>query len=52
MVRFLRENLEKAGCGVSENFFKAVNCDKRIAGGYVRGKGVALLCSFFCYFFS
>ena len=52
MVRFLRENLEKAGCGVSENFFKAVNCDKRIAGGYVRGKGVALFCSFFCYFFS
>jgi inner membrane protease ATP23 len=39
MVRFFRENLEKAGCGVSENFFKAVNCDKSIAGGYVRGKG-------------
>ncbi|KAJ6752837.1 MITOCHONDRIAL INNER MEMBRANE PROTEASE [Salix koriyanagi] len=44
MVRFLRENLEKAGCGVSENFFKAVNCDKSIAGGYVRGKGI-MVCS-------
>ncbi|PNS96514.1 hypothetical protein POPTR_017G120800v4 [Populus trichocarpa] len=44
MVRFFRENLEKAGCGVSENFFKAVNCDKSIAGGYVRGKGI-MVCS-------
>ncbi|KAL3568349.1 hypothetical protein D5086_031000 [Populus alba] len=44
MVRFLRENLEKAGCGVSENFFKAVNCDRSIAGGYVRGKGI-MVCS-------
>ncbi|KAJ6298678.1 hypothetical protein OIU76_019769 [Salix suchowensis] len=39
MVKFLREHMGKAGCGVGEKFVKAVNCDKKIAGGYVRGEG-------------
>ncbi|KAF2316539.1 hypothetical protein GH714_041880 [Hevea brasiliensis] len=46
IVKFLKEHLEKAGCGVGDNFIKAVNCDKKISGGYVRGEGVTLLCSF------
>jgi len=40
--------MEKAGCGVGENFLKAVNCDKKIAGGYVRGEGVSFLGSLLC----
>ncbi|KAF9666318.1 hypothetical protein SADUNF_Sadunf16G0217100 [Salix dunnii] len=44
MVKFLREHMEKAGCGVGEKFLKAVNCDKKIAGGYVRGEGI-MVCS-------
>ncbi|TKY46473.1 Mitochondrial inner membrane protease ATP23 [Spatholobus suberectus] len=40
MVRFLRERLEKAGCAVGDNFFKAVTCNDEIAGAYVRGEGV------------
>ncbi|XP_027359225.1 mitochondrial inner membrane protease ATP23-like [Abrus precatorius] len=40
MVRFLRERLEKAGCGVGDNFFKAVTCKQQMAGSYVRGEGV------------
>ncbi|KAJ4826265.1 hypothetical protein Tsubulata_018661 [Turnera subulata] len=44
MVKFLREHLEKAGCGVGDNFFKAVNCSQEIAGGYVPGEGI-LVCS-------
>ncbi|XP_016162307.1 mitochondrial inner membrane protease ATP23 isoform X1 [Arachis ipaensis] len=44
VVRFLREHLEKAGCGVGDNFFKAVNCETQTAGGYTQGKGI-VLCS-------
>ncbi|KAJ1418703.1 Peptidase M76, ATP23 [Sesbania bispinosa] len=44
MVRFLRERLEKAGCAVGDNFFKAVPCDQQMAGAYVRGKGI-IVCS-------
>ncbi|KAL5187642.1 Mitochondrial inner membrane protease ATP23 [Glycine soja] len=40
MVRFLRERLEKAGCAVGDNFFKAVTCDEEMAGAYVRREGV------------
>ncbi|XP_021899727.1 uncharacterized protein LOC110816022 [Carica papaya] len=40
MVKFLKEQMEKAGCVVGENFIKAVHCDKQISGGYVRGQGV------------
>lgn len=39
-VRFLREHLEKAGCPVGDNFFKAVNCETKTAGGYTQGQGV------------
>ncbi|XP_065877053.1 mitochondrial inner membrane protease ATP23-like isoform X2 [Euphorbia lathyris] len=40
MVKLLREHLEKAGCGIGDNFFKAVDCDMKIGGGYVPGKGI------------
>ncbi|KAL5549844.1 hypothetical protein UlMin_000020 [Ulmus minor] len=39
MVKFLLEHLEKSGCGIGDGFIKAVNCTKKIAGGYARGKG-------------
>lgn len=39
-MKFLRQHLEKAGCGFGDKFIKAVHCDKKIAGGYVRGEGV------------
>lgn len=32
--------MEKAGCPVQDNFFKAINCDQNHAGGYVPGEGV------------
>jgi len=38
-VKFLREHLEKAGCSVNRNFFKAIECDKQISGGYLREEG-------------
>ncbi|KAK7260651.1 hypothetical protein RIF29_26881 [Crotalaria pallida] len=44
MVRFLREHLGKAGCAVGDNFIKAVNCEERAAGGYIRGEGI-VVCS-------
>ncbi|CAL0332989.1 unnamed protein product [Lupinus luteus] len=44
MVRFLREQMEKAGCGVGDNFIKAVNCEQRLAGGFMRGEGI-VVCS-------
>ncbi|MCL7035576.1 hypothetical protein MKW94_003767 [Papaver nudicaule] len=43
-VKFLKENLEKAGCGIAENFIRAVKCSKQIGGGYVRGQGI-IICS-------
>ncbi|XP_076931619.1 mitochondrial inner membrane protease ATP23-like [Bidens hawaiensis] len=43
-VKFLREHLEKSGCKIAPNFIKVVNCKQRIAGGYVRGKGI-VVCS-------
>ncbi|RZC61122.1 hypothetical protein C5167_022884 [Papaver somniferum] len=43
-VKFLKENLEKSGCVIGENFIKAIKCDKAISGGYVRGKGI-IVCS-------
>ncbi|KAG5521839.1 hypothetical protein RHGRI_034164 [Rhododendron griersonianum] len=39
MVKFLKEHLEKAGCGFEEKFINAVHCDKEISGGYTRGEG-------------
>lgn len=40
MVRFLKEQLEKAGCALGDNFIKAVNCDGKVSGGYMPGLGV------------
>jgi len=54
MVRFLRERLAKAGCEVGDNFFKAITCNQKVAGYYVRGEGVliSLLIYFSWLFFS
>ena len=41
-VRFLREHLEKAGCPVRDNFFKAVNCNQLHSGGYIPGEGIVV----------
>ncbi|KAL7604938.1 mitochondrial inner membrane protease ATP23 [Lactuca sativa] len=43
-VKFLREHLEKSGCNIASNFIKAVNCDQKMSGGYVRGEGI-VVCS-------
>lgn len=42
MVKFLLENLEKSGCAIGDKFIRAVHCNRRLAGGYVRGEGVRL----------
>ncbi|KAK6130625.1 hypothetical protein DH2020_035600 [Rehmannia glutinosa] len=44
MVKFLKENLEKSGCGIGSNFIKAIHCKGATAGGYVRGEGI-VVCS-------
>ena len=45
MVKFLRQRLAKAGCPVSDNFFKASECKgAHGTGGFVPGSGV-LVCS-------
>nr|GMC60604.1 mitochondrial inner membrane protease ATP23-like [Ipomoea batatas] len=31
-VKFLREQLEKAGCKITDNFFKSVRCDTPMSG--------------------
>ncbi|XP_065875464.1 mitochondrial inner membrane protease ATP23-like isoform X2 [Euphorbia lathyris] len=42
MVKSLKEHLEKAGCGIDDNFIKAVHCNMNISGGYVPGKGITV----------
>lgn len=44
MVKFLRENLEKSGCSIGDNFINAVKCEEKVSGGYARGLGI-LVCS-------
>ncbi|KAK9673448.1 hypothetical protein RND81_12G168600 [Saponaria officinalis] len=44
MVKFLREHLAKSGCFIGDNFFKAINCNKEVSGGYARGVGI-MICS-------
>ncbi|KAK4754865.1 hypothetical protein SAY87_008622 [Trapa incisa] len=44
MVKFLREQMEKVGCPIGDNFIKAVNCDRKVAGGYATGLGI-IVCS-------
>ncbi|XP_016552652.1 mitochondrial inner membrane protease ATP23 isoform X2 [Capsicum annuum] len=44
MVKFLKEHLEKSGCRIGDNFIKAIHCDKKVSGGYVRGHGI-IVCS-------
>ena len=46
MVKFLKDHLEKSGCAIGDNFIKAVHCDMKISGGYVRGAGVLTFCSY------
>ncbi|KAL1540856.1 Mitochondrial inner membrane protease atp23 [Salvia divinorum] len=44
-VKFLREKLEKSGCGIGSNFIKGYNCEEAIAGGYNRAEGVVVCCN-------
>ncbi|WCJ21235.1 Mitochondrial inner membrane protease ATP23 [Euphorbia peplus] len=44
MVKFLREHLDKAGCGIADNFIQAVHCDADMSGAYVPGQGI-IVCS-------
>ncbi|XP_038702933.1 mitochondrial inner membrane protease ATP23-like isoform X2 [Tripterygium wilfordii] len=44
MVKFLRERMEKAGCGVSDNLIKAVHCKMQMSGGYSPSQGI-VICS-------
>ena len=46
MVKFMKENLEKSGCAIGNKFIRAINCQAKISGGYVRGEGVRI-----CFFF-
>lgn len=45
-VKFLMESLEKAGCSVGRNFFKAVTCGSNVAamGGFQENEGI-IVCS-------
>jgi hypothetical protein len=50
-VRFLREQMEKAGCPVWPKLIAAVNCtDDNTAGGYMSGGGVRLFSLSFFFF--
>lgn len=41
MVKFLKEQMEKSGCGIGSNFIRAIRCQQEgIAGGYERHEGV------------
>ncbi|KAE9619892.1 putative peptidase M76, ATP23 [Lupinus albus] len=42
MVRFLRQQLEKAGCPIGDNFFRAVYCHQKMQGAYISGEGVTV----------
>ncbi|XP_022775514.1 mitochondrial inner membrane protease ATP23-like [Durio zibethinus] len=44
MVKFLKEHMEKAGCKLGDNFIKAVHCDRRMGGHFLRGEGI-MVCS-------
>ncbi|KAK8607296.1 hypothetical protein V6N13_053038 [Hibiscus sabdariffa] len=44
MVKFLMEQMEKAGCKIGDNFIKAVNCKQMMSGGYIRGHEI-MVCS-------
>ncbi|KAF5203618.1 Mitochondrial inner membrane protease atp23 [Thalictrum thalictroides] len=48
-VKFLRERMNKAGCYVGDNYFKAIKCDYVRAGGYSPREGV-MVCSNFMTF--
>ncbi|GFP91544.1 mitochondrial inner membrane protease atp23 [Phtheirospermum japonicum] len=42
MVIFLREHLEKLGCGIGSNFIKVGHCKGATVDGYVKGQGIAV----------
>ena len=44
MVKFLMEHLKKSGCTIGDNFIKAVNYPRAVAGGYSRGREI-MVCS-------
>lgn len=51
MVKFLKQQMGKAGCNIGDNFIKAVNCQQSVAGGYISGEGV-ILTFLFLFMFS
>lgn len=44
MVKFLKENMVKAGCTFGDKFIRAVQCNQQVSGGYTRGEGI-IVCS-------
>ncbi|CAH9117466.1 unnamed protein product [Cuscuta epithymum] len=44
-VKYMREQLAKAGCRVTGNFFKAVHCDKPASGFFVPEGGGIKICA-------
>ncbi|KAH6756074.1 Ku70-binding family protein [Perilla frutescens var. hirtella] len=44
-VKFLKEQLEKSGCGIGSNFIKGYTCKKAIAGGFSPTAGVGVCCN-------
>ncbi|GLT33169.1 hypothetical protein SLA2020_077800 [Shorea laevis] len=42
MVKFLKRQMEKAGCVVGDKFIKAIHCDQNISGGYCQGEGITV----------
>ncbi|GFP85443.1 mitochondrial inner membrane protease atp23 [Phtheirospermum japonicum] len=40
MVRFLRDHLEKLGCGIGSNIIKAGHCKGATADRYVKDQGI------------
>lgn len=40
MVKFVREAMEKAGCPVSDTFFKPEECTMNVGGGFKQDDGV------------
>lgn len=44
-VKFMRENMEKAGCPFTERLILALNCKDQVAGGYSSKKGISVCCN-------
>ncbi|XP_057766153.1 mitochondrial inner membrane protease ATP23-like isoform X1 [Salvia miltiorrhiza] len=45
-VKTLMESMEKSGCKIGENFFKAKYCRGVHAGHFSRGRGIGICCNY------